>query len=150
AFKADSVMLRVVQSHASFLSRSGGHDEALKIYEDYDKQLPRYPLTLEGLSLLKQNIPLPRIIETAQEGAAEALYGLGAALGRREEEMSLANRGLAYLQLALYLEPNHALALVSLADLYEVMKKPALAIKVFERVPAASPLKHNAEIQLAI
>jgi tetratricopeptide (TPR) repeat protein len=150
AFKADSVMLRVVQSHASFLSRNGGHDEALKIFEDYDKQLPRYPLTLEGLSLLKQNIPLPRIVESAQEGAAEALYGLGAALGRREEEMSLANRGLAYLQLALYIEPNHALALVSLADLYEVMKRPALAIKVFERVPATSPLKHNAEIQLAI
>jgi tetratricopeptide (TPR) repeat protein len=150
AFKADSVMLRVVQSHASFLSRNGGRDEALKIYEDYDKQLPRYPLTQEGLSLLRQDIPLPRIVETAQAGAAEALYGLGAAFGRREEEMSLANRGLAYLQLALYLEPNHALALVSLADLYEVMKKPALAIKVFERVPANSPLKRNAEIQLAL
>jgi Flp pilus assembly protein TadD len=30
------------------------------------------------------------------------------------------------------------------------MKKPALAIKVFERVPATSPLKHNVEIQLAM
>src|SRR6266436_770800 len=80
---------------------------------------------------------------------AEALYGLGAALGRREEEMSLANRGLAYLQLALYLEPAHALAQLSLADLYEAMKKPELAIKVYERVPASSPLKRNAQIQLA-
>jgi tetratricopeptide (TPR) repeat protein len=150
AFKLDATALRIMQSHAGYLSRNGGRDEALKIYEDYDKQLPRYPLTVEGLALLRKDIPLPRIVETAQEGAAEALYGLGAALGRREDEMSLANRGLAYLQLALYLEPNHALAQIALADLYEALKKPALAIKVFERVPASSPLKRNAEIQLAI
>jgi tetratricopeptide (TPR) repeat protein len=150
AFKLDGTALRVMQSHAGFLSRNGGHDEALKIYEDYDKQVPRYPLTIDGLAQLRKDLPLPRIVETAQEGAAEALYGLGAALGRREDEMSLANRGLAYLQLALYLEPNHALAQLSLADLYELLKKPALAIKIYEKVPSASPLKRNAEIQLAI
>ena len=150
AFKIDGTILRVMQSHAGFLSRNGGHDEALKIYEDYNKQVPRYPLTLEGISLLKQDIPLPRIIETSQEGAAEALYGIGAALGRREEELSFANPGLVYLQLALYLAPDHALAQIALADLYEGLKKPELAIKLFDRVPSASPLKHNAEIQLAI
>lgn len=150
AFKLDATALRVMQSHAGFLSRNGSRDEALKIYEDYDKQLPRYPLTVEAVAMLKKDMPLPRMIETAQAGAAEALYGLGAALGRREEEMSLANRGLAYLQLALYLEPGHVLAQLSLADLYEAMKKPALAIKIYEHVPAYSPLKRNAEIQLAL
>jgi tetratricopeptide (TPR) repeat protein len=149
AFKLDATALRIMQAHAGFLSRNGSRDEALKIYEEYDKQLPRYPLTVEGLALLKKDMPLPRMVETAQAGAAEALYGLGAALGRREEEMSLANRGLAYLQLALYLEPNHALAQISLADLYEAMKKPELAIKTYERMPSSSPLKRNAEIQLA-
>ena len=150
AFKLDGTALRVMQSHAGFLSRNGEHDEALKIYEDYDKQVPRYPLTIEGLALLRKDTPLPRIVETVNEGAAEALYGLGAALGRREDEPSLANRGLAYLQLALYIEPNHALAQLSLADLYELLKKPALAIKIYEKVPATSPLKRNAEIQLAL
>ena len=38
---------------------------------------------------------------------------------------------------------------MSLADLYESIKKPALALKVYQRVPADSPLKRNAEIQLA-
>jgi tetratricopeptide (TPR) repeat protein len=102
------------------------------------------------MAQLRKDEQLPRMVDTAQAGAAEALYGLGAALGRREDEMSLANRGLAYLQLALYLEPNHALSLISLGDLYEAMKKPELAIKIYERVPAASPLKRNAEIQLGI
>lgn len=150
AFKLDGTILRVMQAYASYLSRNGRHDEALKIYEDYDKQIPRYPLVQEGLALLRKDIPLPRTIETAQEGAAEALYGIGAAFGRREEEMSLANRGLAYLQLALYLEPNHPLTEIALADLYEGLKKPALAIKMYERVPEASPLKHNADIQMAL
>ena len=39
--------------------------------------------------------------------------------------------GLVYLQLALYLEPTHPLALLSLADLYEAMKKPELAINIY-------------------
>jgi tetratricopeptide (TPR) repeat protein len=150
AFKLDASALRIMQSYAGFLSRNGSRDEAVKIYEDFDKQLPRYPLTIEALAQLKKDEAIPRLVDSAQAGAAEALYGLGAALGRREEEMSLANRGLAYLQLALYLEPNHALAQLSLADLYEAMKKPELAIKTYERVPASSPLKRNAEIQLGI
>src|SRR6202021_244431 len=93
---------------------------------------------------------VPQIVDSAQVGAAEVLYGLGAALGRREEELSLANRGLAYLQLALYLDPQHTLAILSLADLYEAMKKPELAIATYQRLPAESVLKRNADIQMAI
>src|SRR6185312_1448873 len=48
-----------------------------------------------------------------------------------------------------YLQPNHPLALLSLADLYESVKKPTMAIKVYERMPANSALKRNAQIQLA-
>jgi tetratricopeptide (TPR) repeat protein len=150
SYKLDSSALRVMQAYASFLSRNGGHDEALRIYGEFDKQLPRYPLVVEAMAALRKDEPLPRLVDSVQSGAAEALYGLGAALGRREEELSLANRGLAYLQLALYLEPNHALAMLALADLYEAMKKPELAIKIYEKLPAGSVLKRNAEIQLGI
>jgi tetratricopeptide (TPR) repeat protein len=41
------------------------------------------------------------------------------------------------------------MALISLADLYESLKKPDLAIAVYERVPANSPLHRNALIQMA-
>jgi tetratricopeptide (TPR) repeat protein len=40
--------------------------------------------------------------------------------------------------------------LLSLADLYESVKRPQMAIKIYERVPSSSPLKRNAQIQLAI
>ena len=150
AYKLDSTALRIMQAYAGFLSRNGSRDEALRMYEQFDKQLPRYPLTVDALGQLRRDEQIPRMIDTAQAGAAEALYGLGAALGRREQELSLANRGLAYLQLALYLEPTNALVLLSLGDLYEAMKKPDLAIKTFDRVPATSPLKRNAEIQMGL
>jgi tetratricopeptide (TPR) repeat protein len=150
SYKLDSTALRVMQAYAGYLSRNGGKDEALKMFGEFDKQLPRYPLVVDAMASLKKDEQLPRMVDSVQAGAAEALYGLGAALGRREEELSLANRGLAYLQLALYLDPNHALAMLALADLYEAMKKPELAIKVYERMPASSPLKRNAEIQLGI
>ncbi len=150
SYKLDSSALRVMQAYAGYLSRNGGKDEALKMYGEFDKQLARYPLVVDAMAALKKDEQLPRMVDSVQSGAAEALYGLGAALGRREEELSLANRGLAYLQLALYLDPNHALAMLALADLYEAMKKPELAIKDYEREPASSPLKRNAEIQLGI
>jgi tetratricopeptide (TPR) repeat protein len=150
AYKLDSSALRVVQAWGGWLSRNGQRDEALKVFETFDAALPRHPLIRAAIEQVKRGEPLPRMVESTGVGAAEALYGLGAALARREEELSLANRGLAYLQLALYLDPHHALALLSLADLYEAMKKPELAITVYSRVPAESPLRRNADIQMSL
>ena len=150
AYKLDQTALRVVQSYGSWASRNGGKDDALKIFQEFEKTLPRHPLVIQTLAQLRRGEKLPQVVDSAQAGAAEVLYGLGAALGRREEELSLANRGLAYLQLAIYLDPTHALAILSLADLYEAMKKPEFAIATYERLPAESILKRNADIQMSI
>src|SRR5262249_7980320 len=150
AYKVDQTALRIVQAYGSWNSRNGNKDEALRIFGDFEKALPRHPLITKSLADLRRGERVPQIVDSAQAGAAEVLYGLGAALGRREEELSLANRGLAYLQLATYLDPNHSLAILSLADLYEAMKKPQLAITAYSGLAAESPLKRNAEIQMAI
>jgi Flp pilus assembly protein TadD len=42
------------------------------------------------------------------------------------------------------------MALVTLADIYENVKKPEFAIKTYERVPASSPMHRYAQIQRAI
>src|SRR5262249_41189801 len=136
AYKLDPTALRVVQSYGSFLSRQGSNAEALKVFATFDEALPRHPLIVEATSEIKAGRKLPPMIDTPQAGAAEVLYGLGAALGRRGGE----DLGLIYLQLALYLVPSHPLALLSLGDLYEAMKKPELANSTYERVPLNSPL----------
>ena len=146
AYKLDPTALRVTQSYGSFLSRQGNNAEALKVFAAFEETLPRHPLVVEAVNEIKAGKKLPPMIDNAQAGAAEVLYGLGAALGRRGGE----DLGLIYLQLALYLAPSHSLALLSLGDLYEAMKKPELANKVYERVPLGSPLQRNAQIQLAL
>ncbi len=79
-----------------------------------------------------------------QAGAAEVLYGLGAALGRRGGEdlgpRLSAARALSRAQSA----AGAAVARRSL----RAGEEAELAIKIYERVPANSPLQRNAEIQL--
>ena len=145
AYKLDDSMLRVADANARWLSRNKDAPAATAVYEAFNKKLPRHPLVLEGLRETKAGKKLAPLVDSAQAGAAEALYGIGATLTRRGGE----DLALVYLQLSLYLVPNHPLALLSLADLYESVKKPAMAIKVYERMPANSPLKRNAQIQLA-
>ena len=145
AYKLDDSMLRITEAYARWTSRNKDTAAASGIFEAFDKKLPRHPLVQEGMKELKAGKKMPPLIDSAQSGAAEALYGIGATLTRRGGE----DLALVYLQLALYLQPNHPLALLSLADLYESVKKPQMAIKVYERMPANSPLKRNAQIQLA-
>ncbi len=146
AYKADPTALRTVEAYGRYLSRYAGKDDALKIYQTFDKALPNHPVIKEEMKTVSDGGKLPPLVESPQAGAAEALYGLGATIGRRGGE----DLALIYLQLALYLEPSHPLALLSLGDLYEELKKPDLAIKAYERVPPSSPLSRNAEIQLAV
>jgi tetratricopeptide (TPR) repeat protein len=145
AYKLDDSMLRITEAYAHWLTRNKDEDKATAVYEAFDKKLARHPLVVEGLRETKAGKKLPPLADSAQAGAAEALYGIGATLTRRGGE----DLALVYLQLALYLQPNHPLALLSLADLYESVKRPQMAIKIYERVPASSPLKRNAQIQLA-
>ena len=145
AYKLDDSMLRISDGYARWMSRNKDAAAAAGIYEAFDKKLPRHPMVQEGMREIKAGKKLPPLVDSAQAGAAEALYGIGATLTRRGGE----DLALVYLQLALYLQPNHPLALLSLADLYESVKKPQMAIKVYERMPANSPLKRNAQIQLA-
>ncbi|MBR0904090.1 tetratricopeptide repeat protein [Bradyrhizobium liaoningense] len=146
AYKLDDSMLRVTEAYARWLSRNKDAAAATTVYQAFDKKLARHPLIQEGLRDTKAGKKMSPLVDSAQAGAAEALYGIGATLTRRGGE----DLALVYLQLALYLQPTHPLALLSLADLYESVKRPQMAIKVYERVPATSPLKRNAQIQLAI
>jgi tetratricopeptide (TPR) repeat protein len=145
AYKADSMALRTVQAYGRYLSRNAGKDDALKIYQEFAKSVPDHPLIMAEMKEVSAGDKLPALADSPQSGAAEALYGLGASIGRRGGE----DLALVYLQLALYLEPTHAMALLSLADLYESLKEPGIAIKIYDRIPPSSPLRRNAEIQVA-
>lgn len=146
AMKVDPTSLRAVDAYARWASRNNDIPGAIAAYEAFDKVLPRHPLVQAALADLKAGKQLPPLVRNAQEGASEVLYGLGAALARQGGE----DLALVYLQLSLWLYPEHSLAGLTLADLYEQLKQPEKAISVYEKIPAASPLKRNAEVQLAV
>ena len=110
------------------------------------KRCRAIPLVVEAMKKLKAGEKLPVLVNSVQAGAAEALYGLGASLGRRGGE----DLGVVYLQLSLDLAPNHPHWRCCRSPIiYELLKKPELAIRTYDRVPASSPLHRNAEIQMA-
>ena len=115
AYKLDATALRVVEAYGSWVSRNRSPKEALTVFETFDKALPRHPLVVEAMNKLKAGDKLPPLVSSTQAGAGEALYGLGASLGRRGGE----DLGLVYLQLSLLLFPSHPLALLSRSDIYE-------------------------------
>lgn len=146
AYEQDKNALRTVDAYARWLARSGDRKKALEIYEEFAKVLPNHPLMEAAVAEIKAGRAPAPLVRSALAGAAEVLFGLGSALGRQGGE----DLGLVYLNLALYLDPEHPLVLLALGDLHESLKKPELAIEAYAKVPANSPLKRNAEIQRAL
>jgi tetratricopeptide (TPR) repeat protein len=90
--------------------------------------------------------PLPPTVHNPKEGAAEVLYGLGGAGTRQGDELA----ALIYLRLALILRPDHDLAAVTVATLFEDMKQGEASIRAYQLVPASSPMRESSEIQVAL
>jgi len=146
AYEGDRNTLRVVDAYARFEAQAGRTDLAIQAYTDFDKLLPRHPIVRDALNRLKEGKPLTRLVTTAQEGAGEVLYGLGAAGSTQGDELP----AVVYLRLALYLAPEHALARLTLADILDRMKQPERANETYAQIPASSPLRLNADVQIGL
>ncbi|MEF3366408.1 tetratricopeptide repeat protein [Methylocystis sp. 9N] len=146
AYSAERNTLRLVDAYARFLATHGDREEAKRIYKSFDEVAPNHPITTAGLATLDQGNPLTPFVKSADDGAAEVLYGLGAVGGRQGDELA----SLIYLRLSLHLSPQNALAIVTLGDVYERMKQEEAAIDLYDSVPEDSPLRVNADVQAAL
>lgn len=146
AFDAEKTTLRLVDLWARFQARNGDFDAAAATYADFDRLLPNHPVIREGMALVAKKDAPPRQISTAQQGAAEVLYGLASAGNRQGDEAA----ALLYLRMAIYLDPGHDLAILTLGDILERARQPEDAVAVYDKMPASSPLRPNAEIQAGL
>ncbi len=146
AYEAEKQTLRVVDAYGRFLSRQGQYEEAKKVFRAYDEMVPRHPMVTAALATLEQNKPLPATVRNSQQGAAEVLYGLGAAGTRQGDELA----SVIYLRLSQYLDAENPLAIITLAGLYEQLKQNEIAIDIYESMPDSSPLRSNADIQIGL
>jgi tetratricopeptide (TPR) repeat protein len=146
AYDSDRNTLRFVDAYARFLATHADPDGAKAVYADFTAVVPHHPLIEQAVSILRAGQPLETHIRSAKDGAAEVLYGLGSAGSRQDDELP----ALIYLRLSLYLRPGDDLTAVTLANLFDEMKQGDQAIAAFRSVPAASPLRDDADIQIAL
>ncbi len=146
AYDNDKSSLRFADAYARVLAAQGDVAGATKVYEEFSAVIPHHPLIERALADVKANqTPVP-LVRDAKEGAAEALYGLGSAGSRQGDELP----ALVYLRLSLYLRPSNDLTAVTLASLFEQLKQGDQVIAAYKIVPASSPLKLGADIQIAL
>jgi tetratricopeptide (TPR) repeat protein len=146
AYEIEKTTLRIVDAYARIMARNGDMAEARRAYEAFDQLLPRHPVIRAGLAALASGRPIPAVIADAERGAAEVLYGLGSIGGRQSDETA----AMIYLRLALHLDPQQALAIVTLADTYERLKQYDAAVRAYELVSENSPLYDNSQIQIGM
>src|SRR6185312_991786 len=115
-------------------------------YGDFDRLSPRNPVIAFGLTEIAKGKATPRILETPRQGASEALFSLASSSGRDGEDFA----AVLYLRLALYLDPDNALASVTLGEVYERSKSYDLAIAAYSQVPEGSPVRLSSELQIGL
>lgn len=146
AYDAEQMTLRVVDVYGRFEARRGDIASAKAVYQNLQKVLPDQPIVNDALAKLDAGKTLQPAIANAQQGAAEVLYGLGAVGGRQDDNVA----ALIYLRLALYLDPGHTMAMVTLGNVLERGKQIEKAIALYDQIPADSPLKASADIQVGL
>jgi len=143
----DSRTLRTALAYARHEAFTGDRKKALSVIGEHIEkaQGDGHPLLRSLRAAVQSGRPIDPIVTDASEGMAEVFYGLGEAL---ISEGAIAV-GVLYLQMALYVEPDHQFALAALASAYEGNKQYADAISVYDRIPKTSPLATAVEIRKA-
>lgn len=145
AYEEAGTSLRVVQAYGNFLERRGRPAEAQKIYRAY-LESDENPLVRAALDeSLKGVTPKPFISSPAQ-GAAEAMFSLATSM---TDEQSI-DVALLYTQLGISLGADQDIMYTLLGDTYEDMKRYDKALAAYQKVPATSPLRTNADMEEAV
>ncbi|MGL5362822.1 MAG: tetratricopeptide repeat protein [Bosea sp. (in: a-proteobacteria)] len=146
AYEQERTTLRLVDFWGRLQARRGDVAAAKATYAEFDALLPNHPIIRDAMGRLDRNEPLSRNVSNAQQGAAEVLYGLASAGNRQGDELA----AIVYLRLALHLDPTHDLAVLTLGDILERVKQVDDALVVYDKMPATSPLKSSADVQIGL
>ncbi len=143
---ANRAPVRLVEAYVRLQARRGNLAEAKQAITTFEERVGRHP-TIRALAVeIESGKPVARFVATAQQGAAEAMFGLGGEGSRTGDELA----GIVYLRLARFLDPKHDLATVTLADIYERLKRHDHAIALYEEIDPKSPLAASSDVQIGL
>jgi tetratricopeptide (TPR) repeat protein len=132
ALSEDGNAVRITEAYARALATAGQTDEAIATLEEFLVRFPDNALAWSALKDIRAGTGAGATVSTAAKGAAEALAGVGAAVGQ-EGGTEVA---YLYLGLSLYLDAKIAggLAALSLGDLLDAGGQGEAAIEAFESI----------------
>jgi tetratricopeptide (TPR) repeat protein len=143
---APETWIRVAEAYAGFLAARGDKDKAIEALDKAEEfSTGRVPLVALREKIEKGQ-PVSRLVADPADGASEILLNLGAALNRGGGEPFVR----LYLQYALALKPDSDIVLLQLAAVAEQQEQAEEAIALYGRIPADSPIKRAAELQLGL
>jgi tetratricopeptide (TPR) repeat protein len=145
ALKTDGPSPRLVDAYGRFLERNGRAADASALYSKTAPNAALAPVLKDGLARIAKGEKPDPFIKRAQDGAAEALFGIAASL---TEEQST-DVSVLYLRLALYLRPQLDLGNILLGDRMEQLQKYDDAIAAYRKIDDDSPYRRMAAIQIA-
>ncbi|MGB3501915.1 MAG: tetratricopeptide repeat protein [Mesorhizobium sp.] len=143
---APEAYVRMIEAYARFLARGGEKAKALEVLKRIDEFSPLRPTTRALRADIAAGKPTPKLTPTARDGAGEMLLDIASALNRGGGEAFVR----LYLQMGRALAPQNDAILVQLGSVAEQQQNLEEAIKFYNEVPAASPMRRVAELQLGL
>ncbi|MDZ4841527.1 MAG: tetratricopeptide repeat protein [Hyphomicrobium aestuarii] len=146
-FRQDSKTLRTALAYAHSLANAGDTTLARNVLNEHlDRQSgDGHPLARDLRDRLATGERVSLLVKTTSQGLSEVFYGLGEALAGEGG----VNLGMVYLQLALFLSPDHPFALAALANAQEGLKKFEAANATYDLIPGGTALQSSIEIRKA-
>ena len=145
AARANQTSVRTVEAAGNWYQRAGRMDEAKALYERYHAEHSDRSL-LDGHRQLAAGSNLPRVVEGATDGLAEALFDTSSLVRQgNAQELSL-----VFSRLALSLRPDFPLAQLLLADAMAVQGRLEDANALYRAINRSSQPGTFARLKLAV
>ena len=142
--EGDGLSIRLVELLGNLYERTARPEAAEALYEEYLKEQPNSQL-LEPTRRRDASTAPGRLIQTAVEGAAEAVFGVANSL-RQQTALEI---GLIFGRLALHLRPDFPLAQVMVADILESENRREESNAVYRTIKPESPYAWMARLRVA-
>ncbi len=141
----DKPSVRMAEAYGRFLERDDRADEAAELYGEVMATAPSDPVLSVAIDrATSSDAEKPELlVNNAQEGVAEAMFGLAGAFAREDGGVRLS---LVYVQLALELNPKMEAARVLLGNVMEAQQRWDSAAETYGSVSKDSPYYRIAQI----
>lgn len=141
----DDIPYNVASILGALYEQQGKRDKAKELYQQFAQTHPRSVLLDDDIKRVEKGGKAPIRNYSAVQGAAEALFDMSSALRQRTSR----DIAFAFVQMALYLDPQMTLGKVLLADMYESENRLERANAIYTAIDPKSPFAWSTQLRLA-